>query len=79
MKIQNQGFDHVEFIVNDIAAHSRTYERMGFEKVGERHLKEKGTKSVLYAQGFVRILLTQSDGSPAAESQSRSLPAAAKL
>jgi 4-hydroxyphenylpyruvate dioxygenase len=69
MKIQNQGFDHVEFIVNDIAAHARTYERMGFEKIGERHLKEKGTKSVLYAQGFVRILLTQSDGSPAAEQQ----------
>jgi 4-hydroxyphenylpyruvate dioxygenase len=69
MKIQNQGFDHVEFIVNDIAKHARTYERMGFEKVGERHLKEKGTKSALYAQGFVRILLTQSDGSIAAEKQ----------
>jgi 4-hydroxyphenylpyruvate dioxygenase len=69
MKIQNQGFDHVEFIVNDIAAHARTYERMGFERVGERHLKEKGTKSLLYAQGFIRILLTQSDGSTAAEKQ----------
>jgi 4-hydroxyphenylpyruvate dioxygenase len=69
MRIQNQGFDHVEFIVNDIAAHSRVYERMGFEKVGERHLRHKGTRSVLYAQGFVRILLTQSDGTSMAESQ----------
>lgn len=69
MKIQNQGFDHVEFIVNDIAAHASVYERMGFEKVGERHLLSQGTKSALYAQGFVRILLTQPDGQPAAEKQ----------
>lgn len=69
MKIQNQGFDHVEFIVNDIAAHARTYERMGFEKVGERILSAKGLKSALYAQGFVRIMLTEADGSPAAQAQ----------
>jgi 4-hydroxyphenylpyruvate dioxygenase len=69
MKIQNQGFDHVEFIVNDIASQAKTYERMGFEKVGERVLPDKGLKSVLYAQGFVRIMLTQPDGSPAAEAQ----------
>ena len=30
MKILNQGFDHVEFAVKDIAQHARTYERMGF-------------------------------------------------
>jgi len=69
LKIQNQGFDHVEFIVNDISAHSEVYRKMGFEKVGERHLKSKGLKSVLWAQGFVRIMLTQSDGSAAAEEQ----------
>jgi 4-hydroxyphenylpyruvate dioxygenase len=69
MKIQNQGFDHVEFIVHDIARHARTYERMGFEKVGERHLAHQGLRSALYAQGFVRILLTQSDGSIEAEKQ----------
>jgi 4-hydroxyphenylpyruvate dioxygenase len=69
MKIQNQGFDHVEFIVNDIAAHGRVYERMGFEKIGERHLKEKGTKSVLFAQGHLRVLFTQPDGSSIAEQQ----------
>jgi 4-hydroxyphenylpyruvate dioxygenase len=69
MKIQNQGFDHVEFIVNDIAKHARTYERMGFEKIGSRHLQDKGLKSELWAQGFVRILLTQSDGSSVAEKQ----------
>lgn len=69
MKIQNQGFDHVEFVVNDIAQQAKTYERMGFEKVGERHLTEKGTKSVVYAQGFVRIMLTQPDGSANSELQ----------
>ncbi|MBU6374577.1 MAG: 4-hydroxyphenylpyruvate dioxygenase [Bdellovibrionales bacterium] len=69
MKIQNQGFDHVEFIVHDISTHTRTYERMGFEKLGERHLKDKGTRSVLYAQGRLRVLFTQADGSPAAEQQ----------
>jgi 4-hydroxyphenylpyruvate dioxygenase len=69
MKILNHGFDHVEFVVHDIAKQAAVYERMGFEKVGERHLKNRGLKSALYAQGFVRILLTQSDGSAAAESQ----------
>lgn len=67
MQIQNQGFDHVEFIVKDVQAHGRVYERMGFERVGERHLKDRGTQSLLYAQGFIRILLTQSDGSSASE------------
>ena len=62
MKIQNQGFDHVEFILNDIAPQSRIYERMGFEKIGERTLPKKGTKSVVYAQGYVRIMLTQPFG-----------------
>lgn len=69
MKIQNQGFDHVEYIVNDIAPLCGTFDRMGFERVGERHLSAKGLKSVLYAQGFVRIMLTQPDGSAAAEKQ----------
>jgi 4-hydroxyphenylpyruvate dioxygenase len=68
-KIQNQGFDHVEFVLNNVDEHAAVYTRMGFEKVGERHLKDKGLKSVLWQQGFVRILLTQSDGSPAAEKQ----------
>ncbi len=67
MKILNQGFDHVEFIVNDIAAHAPIYERMGFEKVGEREFKSQGTRSVVYAQGLIRIMLTQPDGTPAAE------------
>jgi 4-hydroxyphenylpyruvate dioxygenase len=69
IRIQNQGFDHVEFIVNDIAAHAKTYERMGFEKIGERHLEAKGLRSAVYAQGFVRVMLTQSDGSVDAEKQ----------
>jgi 4-hydroxyphenylpyruvate dioxygenase len=69
MKIQNQGFDHVEFIVEDVARHADMYSRMGFEKIGERHLPARGLKSALWAQGYVRILLTQSDGSPAAEKE----------
>ena len=69
MKFQNQGFDHVEFVVNDLAAHGKTYARMGFEKVGSRHLKAKGLKSDLWCQGFVRVMLTQPDGSPAGEAQ----------
>jgi 4-hydroxyphenylpyruvate dioxygenase len=62
MKILNQGFDHVEFIVKDIDQHASMYKRMGFEKIGERRLAAKGTRSVVYAQGFVRIVLTQADG-----------------
>lgn len=70
MKIQNQGFDHVEFTVKNIAQHAKTYERMGFEKIGERVLPAKGTKSALYAQGFVRIMLTEADPSaPISEAQ----------
>lgn len=63
MKIQNFGFDHVEFAVNDIETHARTYMRMGFEKIGERHLPARGIKSWVLAQGMIRIMLTQSDGS----------------
>ena len=69
MKIQNQGFDHVEFVVGDIASHGKIYERMGFEKVGERSIVAKGLKSALWQQGLVRVLLTQSDGSPASKQQ----------
>ena len=69
MKILNQGFDHVEFIVSDISKHAPLYERMGFEKIGSRTLPAKGTRTVAYAQGVVRILLTQSDGSLAGERQ----------
>lgn len=65
MKIQNQGFDHVEFVVRDLAKSSAAWERMGFEKIGSRHLPKRGIKSVLYAQGKVRLMGTQSDGSSA--------------
>ena len=67
MKIQNQGFDHVEFIVNSVDQQAKVYTRMGFEKVGERRLPAQGTRSVLLAQGFARILLTESDQSPASQ------------
>lgn len=69
MKIQNQGFDHVEYIVRDLKPLTSIMTRMGFEKLGERTLSTKGTHSVLFGQGFVRILLTVADGSAAGEKQ----------
>lgn len=62
MRFQNQGFDHVEYVVNDISTYAPAFTRMGFEKIGERKLPGRGIKSALYAQGFVRILLSQPDG-----------------
>ncbi len=67
MKLLNTGFDHVEFILNDTEKYSDFYRKMGFEKVGERTLRDRGTRSVLWQQGFIRVLLTQSDGTPVAE------------
>jgi len=69
MKIRNQGFDHVEFVVHDILKSGAVYERMGFEKIGMRSQPEKGLKSALYAQGFARVMLTQPDGSLTGEAQ----------
>jgi 4-hydroxyphenylpyruvate dioxygenase len=70
MEILNQGFDHVEYIVKDIHPMSSIFQRLGFEKIGERHLKQAGTKTVAYAQGYVRILLTQPEGTPPTEVES---------
>ena len=63
MEILNQGFDHVEFVVRDFRHMGTVFERLGFEKVGERSLPKAGTKSALYCQGLVRILLTCPTGS----------------
>lgn len=60
MKFQNEGFDHVEFVVEKIAPLVATYKRMGFEVIGERDASAtRGTRTVAMAQGFVRILLTE--------------------
>ena len=59
MKIQNQGFDHVEFVVGDLKKHSHMWEKLGFERTGERKISQKGIESVLYAQGLTRIILTK--------------------
>jgi len=69
LKLKNEGFDHVEYIVESIARRGNVYERMGYEKVGERHLTKRGIRSSLYQQGRIRILLTESDGTPAAEKE----------
>ncbi len=63
MKIQNQGFDHVEYIVRDLRQYAGVFERMGFERVGAAQLETKGLQRELWAQGFVRIVLTADDGS----------------
>ncbi len=61
MEILNQGFDHVEFAVRHLDSMAAVLSRMGFEKVGQRTHPLQNTKSELYAQGRVRILLTQPD------------------
>lgn len=69
MKLYHQGVDYVEFVVNDLNTHARSLTKMGFEKLGERTLASRGLKGAFYGQGFVRILLTQPDGSHASERQ----------
>jgi 4-hydroxyphenylpyruvate dioxygenase len=64
VEIINQGFDHVEFVVNDARPMGMVFQRMGFEKLGERELPDQGTKTVAYGQGYVRILVTQPTGAP---------------
>lgn len=59
MRIQNQGFDHIEYVLNKTAPMERQYVSMGFEVIGRRELPSRGTRSVLLAQGRVRILLTE--------------------
>lgn len=69
MKILNEGFDHVEFVVKRIGALAPTFERMGFECVGTRELSSRGIRSALYQQGAIRILITEPDGSAAAQNE----------
>lgn len=59
MEILDEGFDHVEYVVNDIGVFGRTFQRMGFQKIGERTLSQAGTQSVAYGQGRLRLILTQ--------------------
>ncbi|RYZ72367.1 MAG: 4-hydroxyphenylpyruvate dioxygenase [Proteobacteria bacterium] len=69
MKFLNVGFDHIEFIVNKISEHDAVYTRMGFEVVGSRELPQRGIRSKVWQQGFVRILLTESMGNEASEKE----------
>jgi 4-hydroxyphenylpyruvate dioxygenase len=69
MKLLNQGFDHVEFCVNDIAPHQSMWEKMGFEKIADVEVPSKGARQVVMAQGFVRLLLTRYDDSANARAQ----------
>src|SRR4051812_45587494 len=71
MEILNQGFDHVEFVLNDIKPMGLVFNKLGFEKIGARTLQSQGTRTEVFAQGFVRVLLTQA-------SDSQTVPAASK-
>lgn len=73
MEILSQGFDHVEYSLKAIAPMEAVFQRMGFEKIGDRNLPQQGTKTVAYAQGRVRILLTQSTSSHSEKTQSNSM------
>jgi len=59
MEILNQGFDHIEYVLHQISSMRSVFEKMGFEKLGQRELAHEGTRSELYAQGFIRIILTE--------------------
>lgn len=65
MKFNNEGFDHVEYIVRDLSKYGQVFTKMGFEKIGSRKLPTRGIVSDLYAQGMIRIMLTASDGTQA--------------
>lgn len=52
-------FDHLEFAVADLDRAALLYQRMGFQKVGQRELRERQLKSYLFAQGHIRIVLSQ--------------------
>jgi 4-hydroxyphenylpyruvate dioxygenase len=65
MNILNQGFDHVEFVLRDRQKLEAVFQRTGFEKIGARTAGSLPT--VAYAQGKVRILLTEPKGASPAQ------------
>ena len=69
MKFLNEGFDHVEFAVHSIDTHEKMWTRFGFEKIADVEVASKGARQAVMAQGSIRVLLTQYDGSPAAHAQ----------
>jgi 4-hydroxyphenylpyruvate dioxygenase len=69
MNILNQGFDHVEFVVNSVDSHVQTWAKMGFEKTGEAKKPAQGCRQVVMSQGLVRLVLTEYDESVSAKNQ----------
>lgn len=65
MKLLNEGFDHVEFVSRRIGTLAPTFERMGFQNVGARENSQEATRSLLYQQGRIRILITEPSSSDA--------------
>lgn len=55
MKFLNQGFDHIEFVVNDVQAHADKWKKIGFEEIGT------ATNTVLLGQGLIRLLIKKPD------------------
>lgn len=69
MKFLNQGFDHVEFVVNKIEEHESMWTRMGFEKTADVQVPIRGARHVVMSQGFVRILMTEYNDSAEAKAE----------
>lgn len=69
MKFLGEGFDHVEFVVENLSKHADMWARMGFEKVADVQVPSKGAHQVVMSQGMVHLLLTAYDGSAAAKKQ----------
>ncbi len=59
MNILNQGFDHVEFYVGQIEPHETMWQKLGFERIGTAEYPALGKRSAVWAQGRVRVVLTQ--------------------
>ncbi|MBS1958039.1 MAG: 4-hydroxyphenylpyruvate dioxygenase [Bdellovibrionales bacterium] len=69
MNILNQGFDHVEFFVENVAKHEVKWLKMGFEKTADVNVPTNGARHIVMSQGLIRIILTEYDGSPAAQNR----------
>lgn len=59
LKLVNQGFDHVEFVVADLEKHSKMYERLGFELIGESGAHAGMGRRRVFGQGAIRMLVRE--------------------
>ena len=55
MKFLNEGFDHVEFVVGDIAKHVAMWSKMGFEKIADVNSPSKHVHQIWTIRRVRRI------------------------